>query len=102
MLLETRLNANAPLYVDCETVGGFDKGGGMGGFDPDEVVANVVATATGLAVALAASATGAAEARPVPANIELEFGLRVDSNAVISVAQNPAAGQFKVKVRWGG
>ena len=101
MLLETRLPGDVALYIDCETVGGFDKGGGMGGFDPDEVVQNVVKTATGLAAALAASATGAAEARPVPANIELEFGLRVDSNAVVSVAQNPAAGQFKVKVRWG-
>ncbi|MBL8615250.1 MAG: hypothetical protein JNM72_06555 [Deltaproteobacteria bacterium] len=102
MLLETRIGGKVPLFVDCETVGGFDKGGGAGGFDPDEVVENVVKTASGLAQALAASATGAAEARPVPAAIELEFGLRVDSNAMISVAQNPSQGQFKVRVRWGG
>lgn len=102
MLLESRLSDDTTLFIDCETVGGFDKSSTSDEFfHPDEAIQNVCRIAGQIASELAASARAAAGTKPAPAGLELEFSVKVDSQATVSVARAPDAGQFKVRVRWG-
>ena len=102
MLLESRLSNDTVLFIDCETVGGFDKSASSDDlFHPDEALRHVCRIAGQVASELAASAREAAGTKPAPAGLELEFSVKVDSRATVSVARSPDAGQFKVRVRWG-
>jgi hypothetical protein len=101
MLLESRLADDTALFIDCETVGGFNKSDTSDGFHPDDAIKNVCQIAGQVAAELASSARSAAGAKPSPGSLELEFAVRVDSNATVSIARNSNDGQFKVTVRWG-
>ena len=101
MLLESRLSDDTALFIDCETVGGFDKSQNDLDFHPDQAIENVCRIAGSIAAELAAAARGAASTKPSPAGLELEFSVKVDSQATVSVARSPDAGQFRVRVRWG-
>jgi|GEM_PF-2202982 len=101
MLLESRLADDTPLFIDCETVGGFDKSDAGTDFHPDDAIKHVCTIAGQVANELAKAARAAAGAKPSPGGLELEFAVKVDSKATVSVARNPNDGQFKVRVRWG-
>jgi hypothetical protein len=97
MLLCTQLDEKTDLYVDCETTGTFDKSQTSLDFHPDDAIGHVVTIATGVASKLQAMAAGAGG----DAEIDVEFGIKIDSNAVVSVARNTNDGQFRVRVRYG-
>lgn len=96
MLLQTRLDENTDLFIDCETSGGFDKDQTALDFHPDDATDHVVQIATGVAGRLRDVAAAAGE----KAEVSVTFAVKVDSNAVVCVARDPAAGQFQVTVRY--
>ena len=49
---------------------------------------------------LSEAAAQASVALPAPSNVALRFGIRVDSNSVVSVARAPDGAQFQVTVEW--
>ena len=101
MLLESRLSDDTALFIDCETVGGFAKSDTAGDFHPDDAISHVCKLAGDVAMELARTTAAAAKGKPSPAGLELEFAIKVDSKATVSVARNPNDGQFRVRVRWG-
>jgi len=101
MLLESRLQDGTALFIDCETVGGFNKSETAGDFHPDDAVTHVCKLAGEVAMELCRTTTAAAKGKPSPSGLELEFAIKVDSKAVVSVARNPMDGQFKIRIKWG-
>ena len=101
MLLESRLSDDTVLFIDCETVGGFDKSDAAGDFRPDDAISHVCKLAGDVAMELSRATAAAARGKPSPAGLELSFAIKVDSKATVAVARNPNEGQFKVRVRWG-
>lgn len=98
MLLESRLSEKLVLYIDAESVGGVDKSQLAVSADPDHILRNTVA-----AVRAAAEQLGEGlntQGRPAPVTMEVHFGIRVDSNAVVAIARTPEEGQFRVSFRW--
>ncbi len=98
MLLESRLNDKTRLLIDCETVGGIDKNAATGNSDPDRVLECAVELIKHTAAQLAGGIS--VEALPAPVRMEIEFGVRIDSNAVVALAQHPNSGQIRVRMRW--
>jgi hypothetical protein len=96
MLLQTRLDAETDLFIDCETSGGFDKDQTALDFHPDDATDHVVTIAKGVVARL----KDVAEAAGGDAQVEVTFSIKVDSNAVVAVARQPDAGQFRVTVRY--
>ena len=100
MLLESHLTDRLVLLIDCENQGGVDKNAAGSGAHPDEILDNAVTIIQAAAERLGAGLSLAGAAAPV--TMEVEFGVRVDANAVVSLARNPADAHFKVKLRWDG
>lgn len=92
MLLESRLADDTALFIDCETVAGFDKSDAASDFHPDDAVKHVCRIAWAIAAELAATARAAAGVKPAPGGLELEFGIKIDSKAIVSISQNIDAG----------
>lgn len=101
MLLETRFSDDSPVLIDVEAVSSVNKGDASEIISPDEVMGKVLDLSGNVARELASAAAGATGAKPNPSGIEMSFGIRVDSNAVVSVARRLDDAQFHVKVRWG-
>ncbi len=101
MLLESRLSDGTQLFIDCETSGGFDKSDAASNFHPDDAVKNVCRVVGLVAAELSEAARTAASTKPAPSGIELDFTVKVDSKAAVSVGRNPEDGQFKIRVKWG-
>ena len=101
MLLETRLSDETYISIDAEAVASINKGDNAAITSPEKVMSEVLNLTGQIARDLAIAAKGAASTKPTPAGIELEFGIRVDSNSVVSVSRRPDDAQFKVRVRWG-
>jgi hypothetical protein len=97
MLLESRLSPTTTILIDAEAVGSVDKGMLPADFHPDDALRHVATTAIAAAEALASVAAGAGAGA---AEVELAFTVRIDGNAVVSIARNAGEGQFAVKVRW--
>ena len=96
MLLQTRLDAETDLFIDCETSAGFDKDQTALDFHPDDATDHVVTIATGVVARLKDVARAAGD----DAQVEVSFSIKVDSNAVVAVARQPDAGQFRVTIRY--
>lgn len=97
--LEARLQFNdASVLIDCESAGGFDKSQVSLGFSAEEAVKNVAILAGGVSNQLAELVAAA----PNDAQVELEFGVKVDANAVVAIARSPQEGQFRVRITWKG
>jgi hypothetical protein len=101
MLLETRFSDGTEVMLDCEAVSAIDKGETAGQAKPEDVLRRAMELGAGVARELAQAAQGAAAGKPTPAGIEAQFALRVDSNAVLSIARTPEEGQLRFTVRWG-
>lgn len=100
MLVVSRLDENTALYIDAEVVGGVDKSEMETFFHPDDTLDDVVALASGIGSRLAEAAQQIGDDVTAPSSFEVEFSLKVDSNATIAVARNLSVGQFKFRVVW--
>ncbi len=101
MLLESHLNKDTILYIDVEPMQGFAKDEGTHDFHPDQVLENVVKVSTLVAQQLAETAAAASEgAHQTPSRLTLEFGIKVDLNAVVSLAPKPGESHFKITAEW--
>jgi hypothetical protein len=102
MLLEARIDQDTIVYIDAEAVGGFSKGGQIGGFLESETLDNVVRVATlvGRRLAETARLTGSVGATEGASTLDLAFAVKVDAGAVVSIAKTPDEGQFRVTARW--
>lgn len=98
MLLESRLNDKTTLLIDCESVGGIDKNAPGGNAQPDRVMEYAVELIKNTASHIGHGIS--VEQLPAPVMMEIEFGIRIDSNAVVALAQNPNSGQIRVRMRW--
>lgn len=98
MLLESRINDRSTLTIDAESVGGIDKGGTSVQSHPDKLLPNLLVAIQGVAENIG-EAFDVDTAYP-PAEMEVSFTLRMDSNSIVSVARSAEAGQFKVTLRW--
>ncbi len=98
MLLESRINDRCTLLIDAETVGGIDKGSQSSHSHPDKMVPLVVEMIRGVAENLGAAVN--VDAPHAPNEMDVTFTVRMDSNAVVSIARSPEAGQFQVTLRW--
>ncbi len=96
MLLESRIDSNTIVYLECEQVGGFAKAASAVEFHPDDVIRNVISLSGTMANQLALIMEGA----PKHAAVELEFGVKVDSASMVSVSKSPSDGQFRMRIHW--
>jgi outer membrane lipoprotein SlyB len=98
MLIESRISDSVKLLIDCEAVGGVDKNAIGGGATPDEVLENAVSLIRATAERLGNGMS--CERLPAPVSMEVEFAIRVDSNATVCMAQTPDQGQMRVRIRY--
>ncbi|MDP2313296.1 MAG: CU044_2847 family protein [Pseudomonadota bacterium] len=98
MLLESRINERTTLVIDAESVGGIDKGALSTRSHPDTAIPAVMAAIRAVAETLGEAARVGGSAPP--SGMEVTFTVRIDSNAVVSVARTPDAGQFRVTLKW--
>jgi hypothetical protein len=100
MLLESRVNEKITLLIDCESQGGVDKNAVGGNAHPDDVIPSAVkiiqAAAEQMGVGLSLAVL------PAPVSMEVEFGVRVDANAIVALARTPEEAHFRVRLRWDG
>jgi hypothetical protein len=101
VLLESRFSDDSPVLIDVEAVSSISKGDSAEIISPDDAMNKVLDLSGKVARELASAAAGATGGKPNPSGIEMSFGIRVDSNAVVSVARRMDDAQFHVKVRWG-
>jgi hypothetical protein len=97
VLLNTQLADGTDLFLDCETSGGFDKDQARLDFHPDDAAKNVVK----IAAAVAKELRAVSDAAGTDTTLEVEFSVKVDSQAVVTVGRNAADGQFKIRLRYG-
>lgn len=95
MLLESQLPNRTTLVFDAESVGGIDKGSLTVQAHPDKIVPRAVEMIRALATEL----SGIAGIPDAP-DIEISFTVRVDSNAVVSIARSADEGQLRVTMRF--
>ncbi len=100
MLLETRVNDRLTLLVDCENSGGVEKNALTANAHPDKILDSAIAIIRGAAVRFGEGLS--LEGQPAPVMLEVEFGVKVDANAVVSLARRPDEAHFRVKLRWDG
>lgn len=100
MLLESRIDDRYTLLIDCENLGGVDKNAAGSTGHPDRVLENTVKVIRAAAERLGQGLS--MEQLPAPVSMEVNFGVRVDQNAAVSVARNPDDAQFRVTLRWDG
>lgn len=99
MLLESQLNDRTILIFDAESVGGIDKGAVSNQGHPDKIVPRTIEIVRALATQLATAAEGVPGPNQ-PTDMEVTFGVRVDSNAIVSIARNPSEGNIRVTLKW--
>lgn len=95
MLLESYVGDKKVLVFDCESVSSIEKGGltGVTGH-PDKIVPVMVETVRMVADQMRAVMEG-----PNPPHAaELEFGLKVDTSAVVSIARHVGDAHFVVRL----
>lgn len=99
MLIESRLDGSV-LYIDAEASSGIDKSSISGDFDHDQILENVVGLIGRVSQKLAEAAATASVAMLVPSSVEVNFGVRVDGNSIVSIARVTKDAQFQVRVAW--
>lgn len=98
MLLESQINEKTLLVFDVEAVATIDKGAVSVRGHPDKVLDSMVAAIRAVAVQMGEAMT--VESLPSPTEMELRFALKVDSNAIVSLARNESDGQVQVVLRY--
>lgn len=96
MILEANLDQHGILYIDCESEGGINKGGGQKNAHPDRVLSAAVSAIKAVHNDVLATAVQSGAA---PEGMELEFALKVDFSGNVVVAKTPSEGQFRVRLR---
>lgn len=97
MLLECRVGEGSFIVLDAESTGGIDKSVTKIVSHPDQVVGQTLDAIRAIAGSFGAGVGDSAER---PSTLEVQFGVRVDSNATVTVAKTPEQGQFRVTLRW--
>jgi len=101
MLLQSRIDDDTVLFIDTEVTGAFGKGDDDLGFHPDAILDNVVKVSAHVARRLAEAAANATAGEDAPpSSLSLEFGIKVDSNSVVSVASDINRAHFRVRAEW--
>ncbi len=100
MLIESRISDRVTLLIDCESQGGVDKNAVGATGHPDRILENAVTIIRAAAEQLGEGLS--LDGQPPPVVMEVEFGVRVDANATVALARNPADAHFRVKLRWDG
>lgn len=97
MLLESRIDDRTILVIDAESVGGIDKGSLTVHSHPDKIMTRTVEIIRAVATQVVAAVdVGAAS----PTEMEVDFAVRVDSNATVALSRKADEGQFHVTLRW--
>ena len=94
MILESHIGDKHVLPIDCESDSGLNKGGNARSAHPDKVVENM-----GVIIGLLHAELSRAAAAAGVTDGEIEFGIRVDMGANVSIAKVPSEGQLRVKLR---
>lgn len=97
MRVEARINGQE-LLIEVPSGAGIDKGGIARSADPNDLLTNV----SGL-VRTVASQLGRAldlEAHVPPVAMEVQFSVRVDDKAFVSIGMTPSEGQFLVTIKY--
>lgn len=97
MRVEAHINGKE-LLIEVPSGGGIDKGGVARTGDPNAVLDNVTN-----AVRIVAVQVGRAlemEAYVPPVAMEVQFAVKVDDKAFVSVGMTPEDGQFRVTLKY--
>ncbi len=93
MLIETRLSEGTYIFIDAEPTSGV---GEEDSCHPDSVMDNIVGITQGVLSRIREAAAG----EDPPEQLTIAFGVRMDGNAVVSIAKRPELGQFQITARW--
>ena len=96
MILEARLKDDIYINIDAEASGSISKGGHGERSYPDQALDNMITLAQQIAERLHALSQG----ETAPDTLEVSFGVKVDSNAVVSLSRDFNSAQLKVTARW--
>lgn len=98
MLIESYVGEKKVLVFDCESASSIEKGGltGISGH-PDRILPAMITTIGLVAEQMRQVMTGSG----APTSAEVEFGLKVDSGAVVSIARNVGDAHVVVRLRLG-
>lgn len=99
MLLESNLNDRSIIIFDCESVNAIDKGAITVRGHPDKILPGMVETIKSVAKELGEAIN--TESLPAPSTMEVRFGFKVDSNAIVSVARSENDAQVLITLRFG-
>lgn len=97
MRVEARIDGQ-PLMIEAPAGGSIDKGGLAKVGDPDEVLKSIAD-----AVRIVASHVGSGlqlDAYVPPVAMEVQFSVRVDDKAIVSVGLTPGEGQFVITLKY--
>lgn len=97
MRVEARING-VLLPIEVPAGGGIDKGGVTRFGEPNEVLTNVAIVVRAVAGQLGSALTP--ESHESPVAMEVQFGVRVDDKALVSVGMTPGDGQFLVTLKY--
>jgi hypothetical protein len=100
MLLECRVDDKTVIYIDAEASAGLDKGGGGADFVPDKAIDNILRTTAGMAKRLSDLLGQETFVVSPPSRLAIDFGVRVDSLAAVSVSKTPEECQFRISLEW--
>lgn len=96
MILEARLKDDTYINIDAEASGSISKGRGGERSYPDQALDNMIVLAQQLSERLHALSQG----EHAPDALEVSFGVKVDSNAVVSLSRDLSSAQLQVTARW--
>lgn len=96
MLIESYVGEKKVLVFDCESVSSIEKGGltGVSGH-PDRILPSMITTIGLVAEQMRQVMAG----NGAPTSAEIEFGLKVDTSAVVSIARHVGDAHFVVRLR---
>ena len=97
MRIEATINGQL-LNLEVPSGGGVDKGGVARFGEPNEVITNVAAAVRTVAGELGQAL--AVETPTSPVAMDVQFGIRIDEKALVSVAMTPGDAQFLVTLRY--
>lgn len=95
MLLESYVSEKKVLVFDTEVVASLDKGGTSVTGHPDKILPSILEAIQVVNESLRPAIASAQNAL----ELEVEFGLKVDSNAVVSIARQSHDAQVVVRLR---
>ncbi len=100
MLLECRIDDKTIIFIDAEASAGLDKGEGGDDFVPEKAIDNILKTTAVMAKRLSDLLAQESFMVSPPSRLAIDFGVRVDSLAAVSVSKTPEECQFRISLEW--